>query len=165
MAYRAKPMANGHSPAELLMGWHIRTTFPLVPSSLNPGWPVISKLKDEEHNSRQKQWKNFNRRQRAHDLPELKLGDHVTDTKEKGTVNARADAPRSYIVETLRGNLCWNHSHLVSTPALTATSVDLPDITHPYSTVDHHLAEQSHSQPQSLRDNWKTMILDIGLAE
>lgn len=115
MAYRATPLANRHSPAKLLMGRRIRTTVPVVPSSLNPGWPDISKL-EKEHNSRQKQWKNFNKRHRAHDLPERELGDHVwvTDTKEKGTVRARADSPRSYIVETVEP---------------TATPVDLPDIT------------------------------------
>ena len=114
MAYRATPLANGYSPAELLMGRRIRTTVPVIPSSLDPKWADIPKLKEGEENSRQRQRKNFNRRHRAHDLPGLQQGDHVwvADTKEKGTVLARTDMPRSYIIETPRGIL----RHLVSTP-------------------------------------------------
>eukprot|EP00064_Thunnus_orientalis_P015550 superscaffoldBa00002897_g15604 len=151
MAYRAIPLANGHSPAELLMGRRIRTTVPVIPSSLDQAWLDISKLKEEEQNSKQRERKNFNRRHRAYDLPRLKLGDHVwvTDTREKGTVMANADTPRSYVVETSRGKLCRNRSHLVTTQRPAATPSVPSDTTHPDTTVGHHPAEQSHSEPQS----------------
>ena len=38
LAYRSTPLSNGYSPAELLMGRKLRTTVPVVPSSLDPQW-------------------------------------------------------------------------------------------------------------------------------
>ncbi|KAL0149497.1 hypothetical protein M9458_055285 [Cirrhinus mrigala] len=48
MEYRATPLANGYSPAELLMGRKLRTTVPVMPSVLNPGWMDLDHLKEEE---------------------------------------------------------------------------------------------------------------------
>lgn len=38
MECRATPLANGYSPAELLMGRKLRTTVPVILSVLNPDW-------------------------------------------------------------------------------------------------------------------------------
>lgn len=48
MAYRAAPLANGHSPAEFLMGRKIRTLVPAIPSHFNPGWTDMDSLKRTE---------------------------------------------------------------------------------------------------------------------
>ncbi|KAF7659393.1 hypothetical protein LDENG_00298800, partial [Lucifuga dentata] len=77
MAYRAMPLTNGHSPAELLTGRKIRTTHPVLPSCLNPSWANLTKLREREQKDRLKQWRNFNNRHRAHDLSSLNPGDHV----------------------------------------------------------------------------------------
>lgn len=36
MSYRAKPLENGYSPAEMLFGRKIRTTVPMLPDQLKP---------------------------------------------------------------------------------------------------------------------------------
>ena len=38
LAYRTTPLSNGYSPAELLMAQKLRTTVPVVPSSLDTQW-------------------------------------------------------------------------------------------------------------------------------
>uniref|UniRef100_A0A3B4F9Q1 Integrase catalytic domain-containing protein n=1 Tax=Pundamilia nyererei TaxID=303518 RepID=A0A3B4F9Q1_9CICH len=115
MAYRTTPLANGHSPAELLMGRKLCTTVPILPSCLNPGWTNITKLREREGKAREKQWKWFDNRHRAQDLTGLHPGDQVwiTDMKTNGTISGRADTPRSYLVETPRGLLRRNRSHLI----------------------------------------------------
>ena len=129
MAYRAAPLANGHSPAELLMGRKIRTPIPVIPSQLNPGWTDMDNLKRTEQTYRQKQKQNYDRRHRAHDMPLLQQGDHVwvKDTLERGTVVSNASTPRSYIVETPRGTLRRNRYHLSPTPIAPATHTNLPE--------------------------------------
>lgn len=83
MAYRVTPLANGHSPEELLMGRRTRTLVPVVPTQ--PSWPDLQKLRPREQTSRLNQWMNLNRGHRACELPPLGPGDHVwiKDTKEK----------------------------------------------------------------------------------
>ena len=129
MAYRAAPLSNGHSPAELLMGRKIRTTIPVIPSQLNPGWTDMDNLKRTEQTYRQKQKQNYDRRHRAHDMPLLQQGDHVwvKDILERGTVMSNAGTPRSYIVETARGTLRRNRYHLSPTPIAPATHTNLPE--------------------------------------
>ncbi|KAJ8387615.1 hypothetical protein AAFF_G00151650 [Aldrovandia affinis] len=107
MAYRAAPLANGHSPTELLMGRKIRTTVPVIPSQLNPACADIENLKRKEQRYRQKQQQNYNRRHRAHDMPHLQPSDHVwvKDMLQRGTVVSTADTLRSYLIETPRGTL------------------------------------------------------------
>lgn len=39
LAYRATPLSNGYSPAQLLMGWRLRTRMPKHPSLLTPELP------------------------------------------------------------------------------------------------------------------------------
>ncbi len=90
MEYRANnPLANGYSPAELLMGRKLRTTVPVIPSVLNPGWMDLTRLKEEEKFRRQKQGKQFNKRHRAHDLPQFTSRRNLCGSvtlEKKGTV-------------------------------------------------------------------------------
>ncbi|RXN18923.1 Transposon Ty3-G Gag-Pol poly [Labeo rohita] len=118
MEYRATPLTNGYSPAELLMGRKLCTTIPVIPSVLNLGWMNLNRLKEEEKVRREKQGKQFNKRDRAHNLPQLHPGESVWigDTREKGTVIMSTGTPRSYVVDSPKGILCQNQSYLVPTP-------------------------------------------------
>lgn len=102
MEYRATPLANGYSTAELLMGRKLRTTVPVIPSVLKPGWMNLNRLKEEEKVRKEKQGKQFNKRHIAHDLPQLHPGESVwiSDTREKGTEIMSAGTPRSYLVDS-----------------------------------------------------------------
>uniref|UniRef100_A0A9J7Y7H4 SGNH hydrolase-type esterase domain-containing protein n=1 Tax=Cyprinus carpio carpio TaxID=630221 RepID=A0A9J7Y7H4_CYPCA len=97
MAYRASPLANGYSPAELLMGRKIRTLVPLIPSQLSSKCPDLEKLKKKELIYKRKQKQNFDRSHKAHDMTHLQPGEHVwvKDMSERGTVVSTAGTPRS----------------------------------------------------------------------
>ncbi|KAL0199615.1 hypothetical protein M9458_002802 [Cirrhinus mrigala] len=107
MDYRETPLSDGYCPAELRMGRKLHTTVPVLPSVLNPGWLDLNHLKEEEKVRREKQGKQFNKRHRAHDLPQLHPGESVwiSDTREKGTVIMSAGTPRSYLVDSPKGIL------------------------------------------------------------
>lgn len=62
MEYRVTPLANEYSPAELPMGRKLRTTDPVIPSVLNPGWVDLNRLIEAEKVRREKQGKQFNKR-------------------------------------------------------------------------------------------------------
>lgn len=146
MAYRATPLSNGHSPAELLMGRRIRTTLPTMPSSLQPEWTDLGRLRRDEEENKRKQQLNYNRRHNTYPLPHLRAGDHVwvSDTKERGTVLKPAHTPRSYLIETPSGVLRRNRYHLTNTPVAPGASGNSTD-TPPGPTV----AEPPAAVPRS----------------
>ena len=48
LAYRATPLANGYSPAQLLYGRRVRTTLPIATQQLQPHWPDLDNLQQRE---------------------------------------------------------------------------------------------------------------------
>ena len=119
LAYRATPLSNGYSPAQLLMGRRLRTTVPALPETLQPALPDLQAL---QHKERERRWidaKCFNQRHRARDLTKLSPGDHVwiSDAKAQGTVISKHHSPRSYLVSGPQGTLRRNRHHLVLMPA------------------------------------------------
>uniref|UniRef100_A0A3Q2ZKC0 Gypsy retrotransposon integrase-like protein 1 n=2 Tax=Kryptolebias marmoratus TaxID=37003 RepID=A0A3Q2ZKC0_KRYMA len=145
MAYHSAPLANGFSPAELLMGRRIRTTVPVTQSQLMPKNIDTEKLRTAENKYRQKQRQNYNRRHRAHNMSPLHPGEEVwvTDLQTRGTVVSGAGSPRSYIIETPRGMLRRNSYHLSHIPGATDTSVVPPETTAvPHKTLPE---ETSHN--------------------
>uniref|UniRef100_A0A3B3HH25 Gypsy retrotransposon integrase-like protein 1 n=1 Tax=Oryzias latipes TaxID=8090 RepID=A0A3B3HH25_ORYLA len=123
MAYRSAPLANGYSPAELLMGRRIRTTVPMISSQLNPEGADMKRLRKIEQKYRQKLQQDYNSRHRAHDLSQLQPGDHVwvKGLQERGTVVSAANTPRSYVIDTPKGVLRRNRYHLSPTPVAPET--------------------------------------------
>ena len=75
--YRASPLKNGHSPAELMMSRKLKTKVPIAPVQLKPALVDTSKLHLLEENSKIKQKQQFDRRHAAKPLVQLKEGDEV----------------------------------------------------------------------------------------
>lgn len=77
LAYRATPLENGFSRAELCMGRRLRTTLPTIPSKLIPQWPELAKIRDTEEKIKSKQVVQYNERHAAKELSDLLPGDRV----------------------------------------------------------------------------------------
>ena len=134
LAYRATPLSNGYSPADILMGRKLRTTVPVVPSSLDPQWSHFQEARKAQCESKQRQKKAFDKRHRVVDLRPLKPGEHVwvKDMNRRGTVKTHMTVPpRSYVVKTQHGDVRHNRRHLNPTPVAQTydalpTDVDVP---------------------------------------
>ena len=71
LSYRATPLANGYSLAELLMGRKLCSTIPMLSEMYKPSLPPHSEILQKEQLYRSKQQKNFNKHHRAHQLKAL----------------------------------------------------------------------------------------------
>ena len=93
------------------MGRQLRTILPILPTQLKPAIPDYSKVLQRETDLREKQKGNFDSRHSAKDLVVLFPGDEVY--VDDGHLNTQGHivqqvAPRSYQVNTPRGNLRRN---------------------------------------------------------
>ena len=114
MEYRATPLSNGYSPAELLMGRRIRTVLPMSPIKLKPGLVAERKLQEKEGRRIEKQKENYDNRHGVREKSEFQKGQTVwiKDLRTWGRIKEKASSPRSYIVETDRGDFRRNSFHL-----------------------------------------------------
>ena len=71
LAYRATPLENGFSPAELCMGRRLRTTLPTTPSKLTLQWPELPKLHGNEAKIKTEQTKDYDSRHAVKELSHL----------------------------------------------------------------------------------------------
>ena len=115
MAYYNTSLENGYSPSELLFGRKIRTTVPVLTSSLLPCWPQMSQLHQKDNNIKEKQKHYFNQHHRVKQLPELSQGQTlwIPDRKENGEVVDKHITPRSYVVKTPTTTVHRNRRHLI----------------------------------------------------
>ena len=74
LSYQATPLANGYSPAELLMRRKLCSTIPMLPEMYKPSLPPHSEILQKEQLYRSKQQKNFNKHHRARQLKALQTG-------------------------------------------------------------------------------------------
>ncbi|KAL0148076.1 hypothetical protein M9458_056616 [Cirrhinus mrigala] len=114
LTYRATPLENGYSPAQLLMGRALRTTIPQLPTVLNPRWPKIKGFRKSERRAKEKQRCRYDMHYRARPLPILQPRQRVWLPREEsqGTVICPAETPRSYVVHTDEGLLRRNRTHM-----------------------------------------------------
>ena len=114
LAYRTTPLGNGYSPSELLMGPRLQSTVPIVSDELKPRQANNELLRQRERDYKQRQKHNYDRRHRATNLEKPEPNDNVyaKDQKIWGKVKQDSNTPRSYIVETERGDVRRNRRHL-----------------------------------------------------
>ena len=129
LAYRSTPLACGYSPSELLIGRKFRNTIPTFHTVLNPSWPDMEKLREREAESKEKQRLNFNHRHNAAPLKALQPGIpvHIKDMGTTGTVTRAAETPRSYMIETEKGTVRRNRSHVNPIPINKSVSPSVSD--------------------------------------
>ena len=112
LMYRATPLRNGYSPAELACNRKFCTIIPAMPRpNVLPDNTIIQ---EKENRIRQQSKLNFDLRHRAHCNSTLQPGDSVIirDKSAVGKVVQNHQTPRSYIVSTPSGMLRRNRSAL-----------------------------------------------------
>ncbi len=128
LTYRTTPLTwCGLSPDELLMGRRLRTSLPQTDKLLIPEWSYLPEFKNADDQLKTQQKRDFDKRHRAHELPDLHVGTHVwVKTGEQdpipGRVVGTAARPRSYVVDVPTGQLERNRKHLTVIPDATLVS-------------------------------------------
>lgn len=114
LSYRTTPLENGFTPAELLFNHKIRSHLPILPKLLKETVDSSSVFKREDK-YREKMARNYNKRHRVKELPELQVGDSVwvTDLKLYGKIVQKLNEPRSYLIDTNSGFFRRNRWHLI----------------------------------------------------
>jgi len=118
LEYRATPLFNGFSPAELSMGRKVRSILPMDRSRLLPTLVNQETLREREEKRRTTQKEHFDRRHGAREKDEFGVNDDVwiKDLRVWGKIQSKAGTPRSYNVRTPDGVYRRNSSHLVPSP-------------------------------------------------
>ena len=103
--YRTTPLPwCGCSPSELLMGRCLRDHLPHTKEQLVPNWEYLPDVRETEKKFKEKQKRDYDRRHRVKELPELPDETAVwvksSDVPIRGTVMSQATTPRSYFVQT-----------------------------------------------------------------
>lgn len=96
LAYRATPLSNGYSPAQLLMGHRLRTSVPQHHSLLSPELPDRDTVADKDKERTIQDTRVFNKRHRVQNLCQITPGQLVwiTYTKTEGKVVSAHSTPR-----------------------------------------------------------------------
>lgn len=99
---------------------------PISPAQLKPRWPNRKAFAERDKRLKQTQTGDFNRRHLAKERPELTEGQRVwiTNSKTADIVLRKADAPRSYVVDTGSEEVRRNKTHLRALPVLPATQTE-----------------------------------------
>ena len=121
LTYRSTPFPWCNlSPAELLMGRRIRSNIPFIKDQLVPKWEFLEEFKNNNISVKENQKRVYDRRHRTRPLPVLLDDTDVWITGDtqpiSGRVNASANTPRSYIVQTSSGKVRRNRHHLNKVP-------------------------------------------------
>lgn len=130
LAHRTTPGACGYSPAQLLMGRQLRSSVPVLPSTLTPPWPHLRKYRQRYNREQAVRAARYNRRRRTKERPELRRNTAVrifAGAAAHGTVYNRGLTPRSYVVQTSSGLTRRTAQHLQgATPQPTTSKPPAP---------------------------------------
>ena len=138
----------GLSPAQLLMGRQLRTNLPQISEQLKPKWTHLHGFREQDQEFKSHQKANFDKRHKVHSLPQIPQQTEVwiTTNRSKSTpsvVVGKAEAPRSYIVETQSGKACRNRHQLNVMPSLDGKTLEPPG-----PELEQALPESQLEQPQ-----------------
>ena len=154
LSYRTTPFPwCNFSPAELLMGRQIWNNMPQIDKHLVPKRPYLSDFKRKDAEFKKKQEENYNKSHRARPLGPISentkvwvtTGDHL----DPGKVISRHNAPRSYVVETPKGEVRGNRQHLTEIPESMDSSSNIQE---PYNNPpeqEHGIQSRSPIQTRS----------------
>ena len=147
LAYRTSPLANGYSPAQILMGRRLRTTVPTAEENLIPQSIATEKLREKDDDVHAKQKAGFDRRHRVKEMPTLETGQNVfiPDCQEYGQVVSQAHTPRSYFVATPGGTIRRNRRKLI--PVTNRADVD------PYYLDIDSNEEDEEADPEEVEED------------
>ncbi|UYV65638.1 K02A2.6-like [Cordylochernes scorpioides] len=164
LAYRATPLANGFSPAELSMGRRVRTTIPTPTKQHQP--PNLKNLKNQEASQREKQKYYFDRAKGVRELPPLDVNDRVwlTDLKTPGVIISKADTPRSYMVDTPRGSVRRNGFHLLPTGQRSPGPPHFEPDEEPYINYPEANTHTSDA-PMDKKAKWKSATPNVKIGD
>ena len=112
-AYRDTPLANGHSPAELLFGRSMNSMGILSEKKLD-----VNRLREVERRQRAQQAEHFNLRHRVRERSPISIGQHVAVREGSKTSNAVVVATRGReVVASRTGRLIRrNREHIARKP-------------------------------------------------
>ena len=122
LSYRTTPLPFcSYSPAQLLMGRHLRSPVPMSEQVLTPKWPDLGEFRQVDDQYKQKLKKQFDRRHRVRELPVLDDNTPVyissgsnTPTTPGSVVHTAGQ--RTYQVQTPTGITRRNRSFLQERP-------------------------------------------------
>ena len=151
MIYRSAPLQNGLSPAQVLMGRHLRTNLPMHENLLTPKGAHKIRIDKEKDKEKQKQQHN-KRAKKLHRLrpgEQVRIRDHVTGIWNR---HGSEVAPRSYEVQTEHGGSLRRNCVDLKPQMSSQTGLEQPDTTtswrqHPEHTVEPEVPATVHSSP------------------
>ena len=155
LEFRKTPISGlSESPAQLLMGRHLRSCLPMLPWTLEPENDAQVKEKLVERQAGQKRYYDKS----SKPLPPLKPNDHVRyrdgSIWKPAIVMSTHAAPHSYIIQTFNGTILRrNRRHLKRTAeqvTITASYDDEEDVSQDDVVNGQHLHEPSmHPEPDN----------------
>ena len=155
--YRAAPLQQGSSPAELLMGPKLRTRIPTLPSQHVPCLPDATQFHQADTRLKLRQKEDFDRRHRARPLPPLPPGQQVwvktPQTVEAEVVTNPSPSPRSCQVQTNTGTRTRRNRHHLSRKDQTVPPAT-KDQTVPPATKGALRTKSTLPRPQEPADNY-----------
>lgn len=155
--------ATGKSPAELMLGRHLRTTLPTLPNTVTQkGSTNMDIVREKDAAYKSKYTEYYNARHGVKPLSPLKTGDpvlvktdHQKSWKQSGKVTGKAETPRSYVIEGQNGGLMRrNRRHLMPAAGIQlpqATQATIPNPIIPTPSQDHNSSLAVPSSPNCVR--------------